>query len=239
MLCGKARRTLVVAAAQLPQHRQQGVAHQRVDLVDQQHQRLAVGRGPATQRHAQCATWPGAVQGLAADTLQRVVAQRQTRPERKLGQYGAHTFRHVLAHRLACLDVGVHAAKVALRAAVQQIPQHQQRRGLAGLSRRVQHEVLLVPDQAEHRVEIDPLQRRDMVVVRSHYGPLRVERAHVYHGRIVTMGALSQSMTRLSSVDGGWDSGIRVTGELTYISTLAERCNAATHQGSAHHPGNG
>ena len=49
-------RTLVVAAAQLPQHRQQGVAHQRVDLVDQQHQRLAVGSGPATQRQAQCAT---------------------------------------------------------------------------------------------------------------------------------------------------------------------------------------
>ena len=178
-------RTLVVAAAQLPQHRQQGVAHQRVDLVDQQHQRLAVGSGPATQRHAQGATWSGAVHGLATDTLQRVVAQRQTRPERKLGQYGAQAFRHVLAHRLACLDVGVHAAEVALRAVVQQVAQFQQRRGLAGLSRCVQHEVFLVPDQAEHRVEIDPLQRRDVVVVRSHYGPLRVERAHRRHGRIV------------------------------------------------------
>ena len=173
-----ARRAVDVAGAQLPQHRQQGVAHQRVDLVDQQHQRLAVGSGPATQRQVQCATWSGAVQSLAADTLQRVVAQRQARPERELGQYGAHGFRHVLAHRLARLDVGVHAAEVALRAVVQQIPQRQQRRGLAGLSRRMQHEVLLVPDQTEHRVEIDPFQWRDAVVVRGHDGTCGVELAH-------------------------------------------------------------
>ena len=47
------------------------------------------------------------------------------------------------------------------------------------------HALLLVPDHAEHRVEINPLQRRDVVVVRSHYGPLRVEPAHGHHGRIV------------------------------------------------------
>ena len=178
-------RTLVVAAAQLPQHCQEGVAYQGVDLVDKQHQRLAVGGGPATQRQVQRATGSGAVHGVAADALQGIVAQRQARPERKLGQYGAHALRHVVAHRLTRLDVGVHAAELALRAAVQQIAQRQQRRGLAGLPRRVQHEVLLVPDQAEHRVEIDPFQRRDAVVVRGHYRTCGVELAHCRHRRRV------------------------------------------------------
>ena len=105
--------------------------------------------------------------------------------ERQFGKHGAHALGHVLAHRLATLDVGVHAAEIAVRAAVQQIPQRQQRRGLAGLPRRVQHEVLFVPDQSEHRVEIDPFQRRDAVVVRGHYGTCGVELAHGRHGRIV------------------------------------------------------
>ena len=48
----------------------------------------------------------------------------------------------------------------------------------ACLPRCVQHEVLLVPYEAEHLVEIDPLQRRDVVVVGCHHGPLGVEPAH-------------------------------------------------------------
>ena len=44
---GKPPRAVGVASAELPQHGDQGVADQRVDLVDQQHQRLATrGRPP-------------------------------------------------------------------------------------------------------------------------------------------------------------------------------------------------
>ena len=98
--------------------------------------------------------------------------------QRQFGKHGAHALHDVLPGRLAGLDVGVYAAVVARVPAVQQVAQRQQRRGLAGLPRRVQHEVLLVPHEAEHRVEIDPLQRRDLVVVRRHDRPLGVERAH-------------------------------------------------------------
>ena len=106
MLCGKRFRTLVVAAAQLPQDRQQGVAHQRVDLVDQQHQRLADRPcGPATAASRLSACHP--VLRCSMYRAARGTLQRSRRPASGLpwsanwDKYGAHGFRHVLAHRLA------------------------------------------------------------------------------------------------------------------------------------------
>ena len=43
---GKAGRALGVAGPQLPQHRDQGVADQGVDFVEQQHQRPVAGLAP-------------------------------------------------------------------------------------------------------------------------------------------------------------------------------------------------
>ena len=39
-------RSVAVPAAQLPEHRDRGVAHEGVDLVDEQHQRLRISRRP-------------------------------------------------------------------------------------------------------------------------------------------------------------------------------------------------
>ena len=153
----EARRSVDVAGAQLPQHGQQGVAHQRVDLVDQQHQRSRVGHAPTQQRVPQCLTRPHSLQHSGPEVLQRVVAQGHACLQRQFGEHGAHALRHVLAHRLAILDVRVHAPVVAGMSTVQQVAQREQRRGLAGLPRRVQHEVLLVLHEAEHVVQIDPV----------------------------------------------------------------------------------
>ena len=77
------------------------------------------------------------------------------------------------------------------RARVQQIAEREQRRGLAGLARRMQHEVPLVANQAEHVVKIDPRQRCDLVVPLSSDRTGSVERAHG--------ASLSHGAARLSS----------------------------------------
>ena len=76
---------------------------------------------------------------------------------------------------------GVRAAKVARLPVVQKVAQRQQRGGLAGLPRRVQHEIPLVPYQAEHFLKVDPRQRRDLVVPIRPHRPGGVERARARH----------------------------------------------------------
>ena len=63
-----------VAAAQLSQHRQQGVPDQRVDLVDQQHQGLGGRGGPKSQCVAQGTVWTAPLQAGWPDAVERVVA---------------------------------------------------------------------------------------------------------------------------------------------------------------------
>ena len=70
----------------------------------------------------------------------------------------ARTPSAVSSRYLADLDVDVHAAEVADRAAVQEIAQRDQGGGLARLPRRVQHEVTLGPDQAQQLFAIHPVQ---------------------------------------------------------------------------------
>ena len=117
----------------------------------------------------------GFFQHAGPEGCQRFVPQGCPRPDCQLDEHGAHC---VFARRLAGLDVRVHAAISALRAAVQQIPQCQQGGGLARLARAVQNEILLVPDELEDLVEIQPFQGRDAVVVRRNHGAGGVEDPH-------------------------------------------------------------
>ena len=172
----KAPGALVVAGAQLPQHGDQGVADQGVELIDQQHQGFRVGLAPAGQRLAEGAAAEGG-QGVDPGFVQERVARR-ARPRGQRAQDHAHGALHVLAHRLRGLDVHVHAAEIARRAAVEQVLQGEESGGLARLPGGVQHEVPLVPDQLEDPAEIHPFQRRDAVVVRWNDGAFGVEFAH-------------------------------------------------------------
>ena len=175
---GKAFGAAYVPRAQLAQHRQEGVAHQRVDLVDEQHQRPRIRLGPATQHLAQGASRSRSRQNARPYFLEEIVTQRRTRPGRQLIQDGAHRLLHVFAGGLPGLDVRVHAAIVALGAAVEQIPQRQKSGGLARLARRVEDEVPLVADEAEHIAEIQTLQRGNAVVLPGADRAGSIEKAH-------------------------------------------------------------
>ena len=146
-----------VAGAQLAQHRDEGIADQRVDLVDEQDQRPRIGFGPARQYLAQRPHGPGQLQGAGDKRLERTVAKRDARLPAQLVEEGAHGHADVLAGGLAFLEVHVDAAVLA--AAVEEVPEGQQRRGLAGLARRAQHEVALGPYQTEDLVEIEAFPR--------------------------------------------------------------------------------
>ena len=158
----------------MPQHGQQRVAGQRVDLVDQQHERPRVGRGPARQRLQQRLVRRVGRQQVPVDALQELVAPRP-RPGRQPAQHDADRLLHVLTGRLRHLDVGVHAT---VAVGVEPLAQRQQGRGLARLPRRVEHEVALVADEPQQIVEVQAAERRNAVVVRRHHRAGRVEETH-------------------------------------------------------------
>ena len=173
----EARRALLVIGAKLAQHREQGVAHQRVDLVDQQHQRRRVRFAPAGEERPKGVFRPRLRQHVRPDPVGIVVA-RLPRPRGQAAQDGAHAPLHVVTRHLRRFDVRAHAAEVAGLAAVEQVAQGDQGRRLARLPRRVQHEVALRPNQAQQLVEVHPAQRRNRVVVLRAHRPLGVEESH-------------------------------------------------------------
>ena len=86
--------------------------------------------------------------------------------------------RHVVARHLGGFDVHVHATEVAHCAAVQEVAERDERGGLPGLARRVQHEVALGPNQAQEFINVHPIQGRNRVVVFRAHRPFGVEEAH-------------------------------------------------------------
>ena len=107
---------------------------------------------------------------------------------RQIAQNGTNAAPHVVACHLADLHVHVHvhATEVAGPAAVEQVAERNERGGLAGLARRVQHEVALAADQPQQFLHVHPLQRRNPVVVVRTRRPFGVEEAH---GPIMALAA--------------------------------------------------
>ena len=173
---GKATRAPDVAGPELTQHRDQGIADQRVDLVDQQHQGLRVGLAPAGQRGSEGAVAESR-EDIGPDPVQKSVALEE-RTVAHLAEDDAHRALHVFAHRLGRFDVHVHAAVVTRAAGLEQVPQREQGGGLARLARRVQHEVALLGDQRQELGEVHPFERRDAVVLARDDGAFGVEEAH-------------------------------------------------------------
>ena len=79
---------------------------------------------------------------------------------------------------LSGLDVDVGAAVVARAAAVHEVAEREQGRGLPGLARRVQDEVALVLDEREDLPEVPALQRGHAVVPLRLDGARGVELSH-------------------------------------------------------------
>ena len=173
---GKVTRASRVAGPQLAQHGQQGVAYQRVDLVDQKHQRFRVRPAPAGQGFPERIVRAGVVQHGRPRVVQEPVIEGVARFRSQCAENGAHRRAHVLPRGLADLDVDVHAAEIAAR--VQLVPQRQQRRRLARLAGRVQHEVLPLPHEQQEIVDVEPRERRDVVVDLRLYRTGGVEETH-------------------------------------------------------------
>ena len=190
----KASRALVVAGPQLSEHRDQSVADERVDLVDEQHQRGRIGFAPAGQRLAEGGMRAGFRQDVGPAFVQeRITLYARTRGN--LIQDSAYGVSHLFARGLSGLDVHVHAAEVASLAAVQQVPEREQGGGLARLPGRVQHEVTLGLDQPQDLGEVHPCERRDAVVLRRDDGTFGVEEAH---GASMASGALDSETASAS-----------------------------------------
>ena len=157
-------RAAVVAGAELPQHGQQRVAHQRVDFVEEQHDGRFVRLRPTRQRLAQSRARPVLRQNVRPHPIQQFVLEGGSGAGGQLAENGAHGRLHVLPHGLGAFHVGVHAPKAAFRPTIQHVAQRQQRGGLAGLPRRMENEVFLLPNQSDQRRQVEPPQRRYAVV---------------------------------------------------------------------------
>ena len=94
---------------------------------------------------------------------------------RQRGEHRVHRPLHVVARGAGSFDGNVHAP---VAAPVQHIGQRQQRRRLASLARRMQHEVLLVSHQPKDFVQVDALKRRNAVVLVGLDRTRGVERTH-------------------------------------------------------------
>ena len=125
----------------------------------------------------------GLVENLSPNGVHEQIVQDEFRRQRQLAQDGLHRRRHVLPCALTDLDVDVDRA--VLPSGVQFVLQRQQDRGLAGLTGRVQDEVLLLTDEAAHLLRVKAFQRRDAVMdVRLHRSG-GVEETHGWHYRTV------------------------------------------------------
>ena len=173
----EAPRPLLVAGAQLAQHREQGVAHQRVDLVDQQHQRRRVRQAPLGQQFLQGVAGTGLLEHAGPSAFGEIVAH-ETRSARQAAQDGTHAFRHVVVRHLAAFHVHVHAAVVARFAAVQEVAQSDEGGGFAGLPGGVEYEVALVLDQVQDLADVAALEGRNRVVLLLPDRAFGVEKAH-------------------------------------------------------------
>ena len=84
----KGRWAHVVAGAQLAQHRDQRVAHERIDLVDQEHEGLGVVLGPVAECPAKGTVGPGAFERLLPRLVEEAVTQGE---ERTVGDLRQHS----------------------------------------------------------------------------------------------------------------------------------------------------
>ena len=118
-------RALRVAGPELAKDREQGVADERVDLVDHEHERLRIRFGPAGQRLAQRIVGAGRIEDAEPDLGDEPVVERFAGAARERAQDRAHRRSHVLACGLAALDVDVYAAELA--AGVQLVTEREER----------------------------------------------------------------------------------------------------------------
>ena len=172
----KAGGALIVPGSQLSQHGKERVANQRVELVDQQHERSLVRFRPSTQDFLDGVVRSCTRQRLRPDVRHEVVVQSGLGAPRGVVEYRSRGCADVLARRLTDLHVDVDATVTA--ASVQLVPQRQQGGGLPGLTGRVQHKIPFAVDKLQYAVQIETFQGRYAVVLGCNDGAAGVEEPH-------------------------------------------------------------
>jgi hypothetical protein len=173
-------RALGIAGAQLAQQRDEGVAHQGVHLVEQQHQGLRAVPAPVLQQVHQSVPGRHLGTGLVTPCARLRLLSIVGRGAADGPADGGHAPRNVRARRLGDLQVGVDGATAI--ALVQVRHQRRQAAGLAGLARGVEQEVLPARDHVEHVLEVAAPERRQAAVL---VGPARafgVEQSRRHEG---------------------------------------------------------
>ncbi len=169
-------RSFCIAGSQLAQHCDQGVADQRVDLVEQEHQGQRIVLRPTGQNLDQRPVPARLCKHPGPEGFHVGVAQRGARLRSKFAEDRSHGRIDILACGLGQLDVEVERAILARL--VQVVHQGQQVGRLAHLTRGVQDEILLLCNQAQDLVQVKALQRGHTIVVLAVDGAGRVEKAH-------------------------------------------------------------
>lgn len=169
-------RTARVTGAQLAQQRDEGVADQGVDLVEQQHQRLVELGAPAGQKALQGRGGRAVGEHVTRQGCRGAVAPEDSRPTRDRRHDDLHRPLDILAQRLGRLEVGIDGTILAPR--IEHIGQCQQTGGLAGLSRGMEQKVLLLGDQIQDLLEIEARQGWQAVMLAAIHRALGVEEAH-------------------------------------------------------------
>ena len=167
---------LGIAGPELAQDGEQGVADECVNLVEHEHERLRARLGPAGQGLAQRIVGAGRIEDVEPDLGDEAIVERLPRAASERAQDGAKRRSHVLARGLPALDVDVDATELV--AGVQYVTEREERGGLPRLARRVQDEVLPLPDEEQELVSIEAPQRRNAVVHLRVHGAGGVEEAH-------------------------------------------------------------
>ena len=106
---GKPPGAVRVTGPELTQYRQQRVAHQSVDLVDHEHQRLGIGFAPSRQRLPQRVVGACCFQNPRPNFCHEQVVQRVARRPRQGAEDRSHTLSNIFTRRLTAFDVDVHA----------------------------------------------------------------------------------------------------------------------------------
>ena len=176
---GKLAGPLRIPGAQLAQQRDQGVADQRVHLIQQQHQRPRIGRAPVLEQGGQHPIRTPPVPGLIGPRRQAVIAQVPMRGGLDRTTDSAHTAGHILARGLGRFKIGIHRTIAPL--AIEVLHQGQQTGGFTGLARGVQEKVFLPVEPVKNFVQVPTGQGRQAVMIGGPDRTLGVEKTHRVH----------------------------------------------------------
>jgi len=104
-----------IPGTELTQDRNQRIAYQRINLVDEHHQRRGMVCRPAVQHLPEDAIWPVLAQGLIPYVIDKAIVEDHTGACGQFSTNGLHGCSHIFTRCLPYLHVHIHTAVRPLR----------------------------------------------------------------------------------------------------------------------------